>query len=294
MFTETGEVGPLENSIFQAFGHVWTLLFAQMPRDLWDLAYGRVKSFALESRGPSSRPLITRLFGAVKGRHHKEALKGLLPLFIESISKQILENDIGTDARQGDGSCGTLIWYMSCLLGLVRYSTSGAVDFLEMLLELIDCFKKLRQKTCVKLAGKILKSCVRSWSDFYPLSISGWVEGGGGRGTLFVDRKNLSQAPKTFIDLDLMWHLPDEKCKQATIKLLTRWFKNVKELEGKNDDELRAKLDLMKSLLLATVINDPKANNSNDDMTFEIISWLVQTSGDKNLAIDVRIKALEV
>ncbi|PJF20009.1 hypothetical protein PSACC_00180 [Paramicrosporidium saccamoebae] len=245
---------PLDKSISKGFEHVWSLLFSQMPEPLWELAIEKVGHFISEAQSPGCATLAGRLLRSCKGSFPEKAISLLLPNIL-SKTFELARSGAGSDARQSDTGCTTLIWHLSCLKGLFRYSSSALIPYTKELYELVVLLAKLRQANCCRLAGKIIKACIRSWADWYPQSVA-WD------GT--IERLGLAILPIPMSSLSPKWHEPSEVEINSCRDMLHILYDALCPLSCYSHESLRAELEILKacteamSMLNLEFVNMPR------------------------------------
>lgn len=257
-----------------------------MSPTLHAFALEKVFSFLSTFRAAACAPFAVKLGQACKGCNHSTAVNMMAKLFFQSIPP-LLDSGMGDDIQKSRENCENLVWSMSRLLGLIRFSSDTLLPHLKELSELVQKFSKLRQKVCVKLSAKIFKACIRSWVDYYPLSINGWEQ------DVFTDKLGISQAPKTFADLKVTWHIPSEAEVSAAndlTKLLSQSILQIWILPENDTGTLRSLLVLLSGLIKGAVI----IGDRQDGMIQDWAGRVMAIAENPKMAIDVRDSALGV
>lgn len=232
------ESNALDRSIMKGLGHFWDILFHQMSEELWELAFKKVEQYFLQAGSSGSSPYVSRLARACKGRYPEKAITKMLPVLMDRINEG-LKHGSGADSRQSDEACGSLIWYLSCLKGLLRYSFDTALPYSKDLLQLlVTAISEVKQPTCHQLVGKIIKSCVFSWADWYPKCPDNTVKSVRIR------------------DFSTTWHEPSEKgIHSAKVMINTIIGQLCDGIQDSNAEDSKAKLTILKGTIQAASIS---------------------------------------
>lgn len=195
----------LEGMVAKTFGHFWSLLFNQMPTDLWTFAFSKTRKFLLNPLTLSDMLIISQLGRFCKGRNTKMALDELIPLLVD-LALNSITLGIGAKEEASGLSCSSLIWPLACLAGLLRQSGPASFPHLVKIMDLVSQFLDgVKQPDCVKWMEKIVKACYRSLLETYPITCHSTES------ILVVKTSNTRYS----------WHSPDKEYHLAINQLFT-------------------------------------------------------------------------
>lgn len=276
--------GALEHLILMAFEQTWMAMFAQMPKTLWRFSIDRLRLFLSEVRGGAGGgEMMTRLTLACRGRYVREALDQLLPPLVDQLEMLVTASSMGRERQSEESSCAALIWCLSAICGLVRYSGEASVAWRERLLGLLPSLMQLRQERCVDLVCKVLKSCMRSWCDHYP-----W----GGSGSHWASEEDYGEerigwAARSWRlgEVKFKWFSPTETSKASARELCEGLHRALALSASDPGTNLRYRLLLTRSLMIT------EAPTSRIDQELEGIFSIAldesQTLENRSLAMTI-------
>lgn len=248
-----------------------------MSFDLWKFALGKVEALVVSGSGSFS--MVRNLVDASKGCYPDVAINRLLPKLKKEITSRITEGT-GTDIKQSDRQCGALLWFLECFLGLCRFSRGALVAHAEDVQDLCSTMATLRQRTCIILAGKIVKATIRSLSDQYLINWSPT------EGTM-TTRSNIL----TLEEIKVKWHVPGPDCTRMAQSICSLFKARTFGEAHHGEDSLRAKLVFSHALVKAECIMNGAPSRLEES---EVLSFALEIAHDASLAIETRQLALEL
>lgn len=165
----------IETMVFKAFQQTWQVLFYKISRfDLFTMHHSKmVEKFVLvmrEQYGDVLNPRLAKYFmQSIKGRFPQGPVDVLFDEICEFALEKI-KNGFGCSRDQTFEQTKSLQMYLSCILGLCRYSSDSLVGN-EKISCLVDAILTLKQSHCVNIGQRILKACIKSWVDYYPIEL---------------------------------------------------------------------------------------------------------------------------
>lgn len=246
--------GGLEHLILMAFEQTWMAMFAQMSTTLWRFAIDRLRLFLGEVHGGAGGgEMIARLTLACKGRNVRGALDKLLPLLFDQLERLLdVSSSMGKERHGEESSCAAIIWSLSAICGLLRYSGEDSVGWKGHVIDLLPRLIQLKQERCVDLVCKMVKSCLRSWCDHYPL-------GGGAPHWASEDhyggeRAGLAALPLRLGEVRCEWFNPTEASKTSARELCQGLYQALPLSASDLGTNLKYRLLLARSLVISTAL----------------------------------------